>query len=97
MTAHRAVRAAFCCASFQFTNMRDTICSSRCYDSTGGWIQSLVIKLALSASGSGKPGDVICLPTFCVSQRLTPTGERSGLQTRIAATESVSLCVLMKS
>jgi len=32
-----------------------------------------------------------------VSQRLIPTGERSGLLTRIAATESVSLCVRMKS
>jgi hypothetical protein len=32
-----------------------------------------------------------------VSQRLIPTGERSGLQTRIATTESVSLCVRMKS
>ena len=32
-----------------------------------------------------------------VSQRLIPTGERSGLQTRIATTESVSLCVRRKS
>jgi len=32
-----------------------------------------------------------------VSQRLIPTGERSGLLTRIAATESVLLCVRMKS
>ena len=32
-----------------------------------------------------------------VSQRLIPTGERSGLQTHIAATESVSLCARMKS
>jgi hypothetical protein len=32
-----------------------------------------------------------------VSQRLIPTGEGSGLQTRIATTESVSLCMLMKS
>ena len=31
------------------------------------------------------------------SQRLIPAGERSGLQTRIATTESVSLCVPMKS
>jgi hypothetical protein len=31
-----------------------------------------------------------------VSQRLIPTGERSGLLTRIA-TESVSLCTRMKS
>jgi hypothetical protein len=30
-------------------------------------------------------------------QRLIPTGERSGLQTRIAATESVSLCGPMES
>ena len=29
-----------------------------------------------------------------MSQRLIPTGERSGLQTRIATTESVSLCKL---
>jgi hypothetical protein len=29
--------------------------------------------------------------------RLIPTGERSGLLTRIAVTESVSLCVRMKS
>jgi len=28
---------------------------------------------------------------------LIPTGEQSGLLTRIAATGSVSLCVLMKS
>ena len=28
-----------------------------------------------------------------MSQRLIPTGERSGLQTRIATTESASLCV----
>ena len=32
-----------------------------------------------------------------MSQRLIPTGERSGLQTHIATTESVSLCVRMKS
>ena len=32
-----------------------------------------------------------------VSQRLIPTGGRSGLQTRTAMTESVSLCVRMKS
>jgi hypothetical protein len=32
-----------------------------------------------------------------VSQRLIPTGEQSGLLTGIAATESVSLGVLMKS
>jgi hypothetical protein len=31
------------------------------------------------------------------SQRLIPTGERSGLQTHIAATEGVSLCMRMKS
>jgi len=31
-----------------------------------------------------------------VSQRLIPTGERSGLLTRIAATESGSLCGPMK-
>jgi hypothetical protein len=31
------------------------------------------------------------------SQRLIPTGERSGLQTHIATTESVSLCTRMKS
>jgi hypothetical protein len=31
------------------------------------------------------------------SQRLIPTGKRSGLLTRIAATESVSLCTPMKS
>ena len=31
------------------------------------------------------------------SERLIPIGERSGLQTRIATTESVSLCVRMKS
>jgi hypothetical protein len=31
------------------------------------------------------------------SQRLIPEGERSGLQTRIATTESVSLCERMKS
>jgi hypothetical protein len=30
------------------------------------------------------------------SQRLIPTGERSGLQTHIAATESVTLCARMK-
>ena len=30
-------------------------------------------------------------------QRLIPTGERSGLQTHIGTTESVSLCGLMKS
>jgi hypothetical protein len=29
-------------------------------------------------------------------QRLIPTGEQSGLQTHIAATESVSLCEQMK-
>jgi hypothetical protein len=32
-----------------------------------------------------------------VFQRLIPTGEQSGLQTHIAATESVWLCVRMKS
>jgi len=32
-----------------------------------------------------------------VSQRLIPTGERSGLQTRIAATVNASLCAPMKS
>jgi hypothetical protein len=32
-----------------------------------------------------------------VSQRSIPTGERSGFQTHIAAKESVSLCVRMKS
>jgi len=32
-----------------------------------------------------------------VSQLWTRAGERSGLLTRIAATESVSLCVLMKT
>jgi hypothetical protein len=32
-----------------------------------------------------------------VSQRLIPTGERSGFQTRTATTESVSLCTPMKS
>jgi len=31
------------------------------------------------------------------SQRLIPTGEQSGLQTFIAATESISLCTRMKS
>jgi hypothetical protein len=31
------------------------------------------------------------------SQRLIPTGERSSLLMRIATTESVSLCVPMKS
>jgi hypothetical protein len=31
------------------------------------------------------------------SQRLIPTGERSGLQTHIATTESVSLCTRMES
>jgi hypothetical protein len=31
------------------------------------------------------------------SQPLMPTGEQSGLQTRIATTESVSLCARMKS
>jgi len=31
------------------------------------------------------------------SQPLIPTGARSGLPTHIAATESVSLCVRMKS
>jgi hypothetical protein len=31
------------------------------------------------------------------SQRLIPTGEQSGLLTRIATTESVSLCTRMKS
>jgi hypothetical protein len=31
------------------------------------------------------------------SQRLIPTGEQSGLQAHIAAMESVSLCVRMKS
>jgi hypothetical protein len=34
---------------------------------------------------------------WAVSQRLIPTGEGSGLLTRIAATESVSLWVRMKS
>ena len=32
-----------------------------------------------------------------VSQRLIPTGERSGLQTHIATTESISLCMPMRS
>jgi len=32
-----------------------------------------------------------------MSQPLIPTGERSGLSTRIAVTESVSLCAQMKS
>jgi hypothetical protein len=32
-----------------------------------------------------------------VSQRLTPTGERSSLLTHIATTESASLCTRMKS
>jgi hypothetical protein len=31
------------------------------------------------------------------SQRLIPTGEQSGLQMRIAVTESVTLCMRMKS
>jgi len=31
-----------------------------------------------------------------LTQRLIPTGERSGLQTRSATTESVSLCTWMK-
>ena len=35
--------------------------------------------------------------SWAVSQRLIPTGKQSGLRTRIAATESVSLCTLMKS
>jgi hypothetical protein len=32
-----------------------------------------------------------------MSQRLIPTGERFGLQTRIAPTESILLCLQMKS
>jgi hypothetical protein len=35
--------------------------------------------------------------SLAVSQLSIPTGERSGLQTRIAVTESGSLCVRMKS
>jgi len=35
--------------------------------------------------------------SWAVSQRLIPTGERSGLLTPIAATENVSLCERMKS
>jgi hypothetical protein len=35
--------------------------------------------------------------SWVVSQRLIPTGERSGLQTHIATTESVSLCGQMKA
>jgi hypothetical protein len=35
--------------------------------------------------------------SWAVSQRLIPTGERSGLLTRTATTESVSLCVLTKN
>jgi hypothetical protein len=35
--------------------------------------------------------------SWAVSQRLIPMGEQSGLLTHTAATESVSLCALMKS
>jgi hypothetical protein len=35
--------------------------------------------------------------SWAVCQPWTPTGKRSGLLTRIAATESVSLCTRMKS
>jgi len=35
--------------------------------------------------------------SWVASQRLIPTGERSGLQTHTATTESVSLCTRMKS
>jgi len=35
--------------------------------------------------------------SWAASQRLIPTGERSGLLTRTAATENVSLCARMKS
>jgi len=38
-----------------------------------------------------------CESVEAASQRLIPTGEQSGLQTRIATTESVSLCTRMKS
>jgi hypothetical protein len=42
----------------------------------------------VGSGNSAKPDGV-----GAVSQRLIPTGERSGLLTHIAATESVSLCV----
>ncbi len=45
-----------------------------------------------SLSISAKPAGV-----GAASQRLIPTGERSGLQTHIATMESVSLCTRMKS
>jgi hypothetical protein len=48
--------------------------------------------LEIIADNLGKAGW-----SWAVSQRLIPTGERSLLQTRIATTESVSLCVRMKS
>jgi len=44
------------------------------------------------AENPAKPVEVVA-----ASQRLIPTGERSGLRTHIVATESVSLCARMKS
>jgi len=49
---------------------------------------SLVCREGVASKRSG-----VCV----VSQRLIPTGERSGLLTHIAVTESVSLCVRMKT
>jgi len=54
----------------------------------------------MSQRNTGKSSLIISVKQVGVgaaSQRLIPTGERSGLLTRIAAVESVSLRALMKS
>jgi len=53
-------------------------------------------RVAPSQSHHRRQTQRVRLELGAVSQRLIPTGERSGLQTRIAMTESVSLCVRMK-
>jgi hypothetical protein len=46
----------------------------------------------LTADNLSKPGS-----GWAASRRLIPTGERSGMETRIAPTESILLCLQMKS
>jgi len=54
----------------------------------------------MSRKNTGKSSRIISVKQVGVgdaSQRLIPTGEQSGLRMHSAATESVSLCVRMKS
>jgi len=50
------------------------------YGNKGGWIQSLVTKLARSTAGSGKPGGVIGWPafSFLAQERLSSSRKASG-------------------